>query len=241
MTKNRTYTGPYWTMREATAYIENPAYNSGFPKKRWYVYQGLMMEGQIIPSEEQLLGVCETPREGHALMIGLYTGAFQLSMDEQFFQDAAGFTLTGLATKVGVYTPHDFEDMNRQAQELAAISAEEIAEMADEGKDISHFFTNDGEMKPPVDEVIYEPQLTIPESRKIRAERVAVIKNDDTEAVVVYCYERAMSNELAYEVIIAEREEGSVHFRSHEVKTFDSEHEALEFAKKYAEEEESDE
>lgn len=236
MTKNRTYTGPYWTMREATAYIENRT------KKRWKVYQGLMMEGQIIPSEEQLLGICETPREGHALMIGLYTGAFQLSMDELFFQDAAGFTLTGLATKVSVYTPHDFEDMNRQAKELSsAISAEQIAEMADEGKDVSRFFTNDGKIKPPFGEVIYEPQLTIPESRKIRAERVAIIKNDETEAVVVYCYERAMSNELAYEVIIAEREEGGVYFRSHEVKTFDSEHEALEFAKKYAEEEESDE
>jgi hypothetical protein len=60
-------------------------------------------------------------------------------------------------------------------------SAEEIAEMADRGEDISRFFINDGKMMPPIQRVNVD--FTIPmlnelddEARALNISRQAVIK-----------------------------------------------------------------
>jgi hypothetical protein len=60
-------------------------------------------------------------------------------------------------------------------------SAEEIAEMAGRGEDISRFFTNDGKMMPPIQRVNVD--FTVPmlnelddEARALNISRQAVIK-----------------------------------------------------------------
>jgi hypothetical protein len=60
-------------------------------------------------------------------------------------------------------------------------SAEEIAEMADRGEDVSRFFTNDGKMMPPIQRVNVD--FTVPmlrelddEARALNISRQAVIK-----------------------------------------------------------------
>lgn len=71
--------------------------------------------------------------------------------------------------------------MPKTVEAKKQLSAEEIAEMADRGEDISRFFTNDGKMMPPIQRVNVDftgPMLREldDEARALNISRQAVIK-----------------------------------------------------------------
>lgn len=71
--------------------------------------------------------------------------------------------------------------MRKTVKARKPASAERIAEMADRGKDVSRFFTNNGKMMPPIQRVnvdFTEPMLEEldDEARSLNISRQAVIK-----------------------------------------------------------------
>ncbi|HEV2326015.1 MAG TPA: hypothetical protein VGS10_18905 [Terracidiphilus sp.] len=71
--------------------------------------------------------------------------------------------------------------MPKTAKAQKPVSAENVARMADQGKDVSRFFTNSGKMMPPIQRVNVD--FTVPmleeldnEARNLNISRQAVIK-----------------------------------------------------------------
>ena len=73
------------------------------------------------------------------------------------------------------------DSMQKTAKTGQPASAEEIARVADRGKDVSRFFTNDGKMMPPIQRVNVDFTNSMlkeldDEARNLNVSRQAVIK-----------------------------------------------------------------
>ncbi|MGD0801014.1 MAG: ribbon-helix-helix protein, CopG family [Terracidiphilus sp.] len=71
--------------------------------------------------------------------------------------------------------------MEKTLESRKPLNADEIAEMADSGEDISRFFTNSGKMMPPIQRVNVDFALPMlheldEEARQLNISRQAVIK-----------------------------------------------------------------